>query len=293
VVGRGAGPCRTVPGTVGGDPFRSALGYGVPVSRGSRTDRTLARRAAVLGLVVLASVGTACGSPSLSDASTAASTAAASGAGAHSLVGLRYCEVLLVHASPAGPVADVYNSFPLNTCPAAKWNALDAKAIAADDGALAALLNGPRFWLMDSIAKVGGTPKTIKTFGGIAMYLDATVSLGNLVGSGSLATAARSQLYTPHAVDRQTTFTYDAGRQVYELWAADGAHYVMQTWSRQEDPTLRQRDLAGLGSRLHLPAGWSYHVRTLTAPLRVVTTTTAGEVLQDDLLNSYSRETPG
>ena len=242
---------------------------------------------------MLAAVGTACGSPSASGASTSTSTAAASGAGAHSIVGLRYCEVLLVHAGSAGPVADVYNSFPLNTCPAAKWDALDAKAIAADNHALAALLNGPRFWLMDSIAKVGGTPKTIKTFGGIAMYLDATVALGSLAGSGSLASAARSQLYTPHAVNRQTTFTYDAGRQVYELWAADGAHYVMQTWSQQKDPTLRRRDLAGLGPRLHLPPGWSYHVRTLTAPLRVVTTTTAGQVLQDDFFNSYSMVTSG
>jgi hypothetical protein len=190
-------------------------------------------------------------------------------------------------------VADVYNSFPLNTCPAAKWNALDAKAIAAENGALAALLNGPRFWLMNSITKVGGTPKTMKTFGGIAMYLDATVSLGSLVGSGSLATAAQSQLYTPHAVSRQTTFTYDAGRQVYELWTADGTHYLMQTWSQQKDPTLSQGDLAGLGSRLQLPAGWSYHVRKLTGPLRVVTTTTAGQVLQDDLFNSYSEETSG
>jgi len=242
-----------------------------------------------VALALLALAGAACGSSSASSATT--STTAAPGGGAPSIVGKRYCEVLLVHASPAGPVADVYNSFPLNACPAAEWEALDAKAIAAQNGALAALLNGPRFWLMNSIAKVGGTPKTIKTFGGIAMYLDATLSLGSLTGSGSLATAAQGQLYTPHAVNRQTTFTYVAGRQVYELWAADGTHYVMQTWSQQKDPTLSQADLAGLGSRLHLPAGWSYHVRTLTAPLQVVTTTTAGHVLQDDLFNSYSEET--
>ena len=242
--------------------------------------------ALVLALVALA--GAACDSSSASSASS--SPAAVSGGVTRSIVGLRYCEVLLVHAGAAGPVADVYNSFPLNTCPAAKWEALDAKAIAADNGALAALLNGPRFWLMNSIAKVGGTPKTVKTFGGIAMYLDATVLLGSLVGSGNLATLAQSQLYTPHAVNRRTTFTYAAGRQVYELWAADGTHYLMQTWSQQKDPTLSQADLAGLGSRLHLPAGWSYHVRTLGAPLRVVTTTTAGQVLQDDLFNSYSQE---
>jgi len=261
------------------------------MSRDTTTDRTWPKWAAAAGVALLALAGTACGSSSASGTST--STTTAPGGGAPSIAGKRYCEVLLVHASSAAPVADVYNSFPLNDCPAAEWTALDAKAIAAQYGALAALLNGPRFWLMDSIAKVGGTPKTIKTFGGIAMYLDATVSIGSLVGSGSLVAAASGQFYTPHAVNRRTTFTYDAGRQVYELWAADGVHYLMQTWSQQKDPTLSQAELAGLGSRLQLPAGWSYHVRTLTAPLRVVTTTTAGEVLQDDLLNSYSMETGG
>jgi len=245
----------------------------------------------VLGVALLALVGAACGSPSASGTTT--STTAPAVVHARSIVGKRYCEVLLVHASPAGPVADVYNSFPLNDCPPAEWAALDAKAIAAQHGALAALLNGPRFWLMDSITKVGGVPKTVATFGGIAMYLDATVSIGSLVGSGSLSAASNGQYYTPHAVDRQTVFTFDAGRQVYELWAADGTHYIMQTWSQQKDPTLSQADLAGLGSRLQLPTGWGYHVRTLTAPLRVVTTTTSGQVLQDDLLNSYSMETGG
>ena len=44
-------------------------------------------------------------------------------------------------------------------------------------------------------------------------------------------------------------------------------------------------------TRLHLPAGWSYASRTLTAPLRVDTTSTTAKVVQDDLKNSYSMET--
>ena len=43
----------------------------------------------------------------------------------------------------------------------------------------------------------------------------------------------------------------------------------MQTWSQTVDPALSLGDLAGLASRLTLPAGWSYRTRTPESPLRV------------------------
>ena len=67
--------------------------------------------------------------------------------------GLRYGEVLLVTMGEAGPEAAVYNSFPLNDCPAGLWTKLDAHVIAEKHGAVAALLNGPRYWLMSGIEK--------------------------------------------------------------------------------------------------------------------------------------------
>ena len=200
--------------------------------------------------------------------------------------GERYCEVLLVQPADGKVTADVYNSFPLNECPEAQWAALDAKAIATSAGVPVALLNGPRFWLMDRIQKAGEVadlPK--KDFGGIEMYRQAAVEVG------SMADAAVP--YRPHPVDRKARFTFDAGQTVYELTAADGTTYVMQTWSQQKDPSLVEADLAGLGSRLQLPAGWTYAARSLDDPLVVDTTSRAASVLQDDLGNSYSQETSG
>ena len=55
------------------------------------------------------------------------------------LAGKRYGEVLLVTAGEAGPQATVYNSFPLNDCPADLWSALDPHAIAAENGVAASL----------------------------------------------------------------------------------------------------------------------------------------------------------
>jgi hypothetical protein len=194
------------------------------------------------------------------------------------LSGKRYGEVLLVTPGEAGPQATVYNSYGLNDCPADLWSALDAKVIATENGAATALLNGPRYWLMNEIEKMSQGPRIIKNFGGIDMLLQAQV----------LLSAMNPAPYTANQVHRHTVFTFNAGEEVYELHDPALRRWVMQTWSQIVDPELSRPDLARLGERLTLPAGWTYQSRTLTAPLRIDTTTHAAQVLQDDLANSYS-----
>ena len=192
--------------------------------------------------------------------------------------GKRYGEVLLVRVTQAGPEATVYNSFPLNDCPADLWSQLDPQFIATEHGAAAALLNGPRYWLMSTIEKaVTDTPET-KTFGGIEMLRQATVQLSSM----------NPAPYTVNKVSRHAVFVFDANPPVFELIDPQGQRWVMQTWSQIVDPTLSLDDLPGLAARLQLPAGWSYQSRTLTSPLRVDTTTEDAHVTQDDLANSYS-----
>jgi hypothetical protein len=194
------------------------------------------------------------------------------------LSGQRYGEVLLVTRGEAGPQANVYNSFPLNDCPAELWSALDAHAIAAENGAAAALLNGPRYWLMNSIEKEQKGIQMRKTFGGIEMILQATVLLSSMEPAP----------YTANKVTRHTVFVFNAGEEIYELQDPHGHRWVMQTWSQVVDPELTRRDLPGLAGRLKLPDGWSYRTQVLTEELRVDTTSRAAQVTQDDLTNSYS-----
>jgi hypothetical protein len=194
------------------------------------------------------------------------------------LSGKRYGEVLLVTPGEAGLQASVYNSFGLNDCPAELWSALDAKAIASENSAAAALLNGPRYWLMNEIEKLSQGPRIIKNFGGIDMALQAQTLLSGL----------NPAPYTANQVHRHTVFTFDAGEEIYELRDPALRRWVMQTWSQIVDPDLSRADLPGLGERLDLPEGWSFQVQTLTSPLRIDTTTHAAQVLQDDLANSYS-----
>ena len=194
--------------------------------------------------------------------------------------GKRYGEVLLVRMGSAGPEATVYNTFPLNDCPAELWDALDAGALANENGAVAALLNGPRYWLMSGIDKAPGAPQPTRSFGGLEMIEQATVALSS----------NNPQPYSVNKVDRRAVFTFDAGRPVFELVDTGGQRWVMQTYSQIVDKNLALDDLAGLGSRLALPGGWRYETRTLTEPLVVDTTNRVAHVLQDDLMNSYSLE---
>ena len=254
---------------------------------------TVAQRTALgavlAGSLVVASCSSGDESGSSSTASAAPPTSAPSSTtvapAAESMRAKRYCEVLLAQPSDAGVTAEVFNSFPLNDCPQELWSQLDAPAIASAAGVPLAVLNGPRFWLMDRVEKVGSPSDLPKAdFGGIEMYRQASVDIG------PIADAAIP--YRPRAVDRKTVFTFDAGRTVYELTDPAGVTYVMQTWSQQRDPSLTESDLAGLAARLQLPEGWTFAARTLDAPLLVDTRTVPAQVLQDDLGNSYSQETP-
>jgi hypothetical protein len=190
----------------------------------------------------------------------------------------RYGEVLLVHAGESGPEATVYNTFPLNDCPAELWDKLDAKTIAEENNAVAALLNGPRYWLMSGIGKRDRDELEHKTFGGLEMLRQATVKLSSM----------NPAPYQPNRVDRKALFTFDAGREIYELIDPDDRHWVMQTWSQTVDPALSLADLPALAKRLSLPPGWRYEARTPASALHVDTTNTAASVTQDDLANSYS-----
>lgn len=196
------------------------------------------------------------------------------------MFGKRYGEVLLIRMGASGPEATVYNTFPLNDCPAELWDALNAEALAKENGAAAALLNGPRYWLMSHIEKRAGEPQPTRSFGGIEMIEQATVQLSS----------TNPAPYSVNKVDRRAVFTFDAGRPVFELVDAEGKRWVMQTYSQVSDKALGLDDLPGLGARLHLPEGWSYETRTLAEHLVVDTTSTVAQVLQDDLTNSYTLE---
>ncbi len=193
--------------------------------------------------------------------------------------GQRYGEVILVYLG-ATTLVEVYNSYGLNDCPEDLWQALDPAALAAQHGATLALLNGPRYWMMDGIGKVDLVEPVLRDFGGIAMRRAATLNLG-----GDLERRA----YRERRVNRGAAWYFDAGKPVYELFAPGGETYVLQAYCTGVDPWLTGDSLGALGGRLRLRQGWRYAERVLDQELVVDTTATTALVLQDELENSYSR----
>jgi haloalkane dehalogenase len=93
--------------------------------------------------------------------------------------------------------------------------------------------------------------------------------------------------YTERTIERHNTWTWNAGRRVYELLAPDGSNYLMQSYAQTRDPEQTITDLRTLGDRLALPPGWSYRLRRLKDDLTLRAKHRA-TVIQDDLQEHLS-----
>lgn len=201
------------------------------------------------------------------------------------LYDVRYCEVLLLRSTGGEFSAEVWNTLGENDCPQAEWAALDAAAIKSERGALAAILNGPRYWVLDSITSNIRKDAPETTFGALGMFQAAVIDFG---------TEAPSQTpYVERSILRETVFGFRKGREIYELTAPDGATYVMQAYSQIKDATLTAGDLPRLDATIDQPAGWTFTVRTLTEDLDVTSTDGVATVIQDELQNTYQRVEEG
>jgi hypothetical protein len=175
----------------------------------------------------------------------------------------------------------VWNTIGFSNCPAAQWSTFDATSLASLRGDAAVILNGPRYWLLDSAKGRTGSSTVIN---GLRFRKVATIPIPT----------ANDLVRTPYSertIDRNNTWIWNAGRTVYELVAPGGATYVMQSYSQIKDKSLRLADLRSLRSRLSLPQGWTYRHRKLRRDLRLAAHGSA-TIIQDDLENTYQRE-PG
>jgi hypothetical protein len=171
---------------------------------------------------------------------------------------VRYCEILLANGNRSQVMVEVYNTLGLNDCPESQWQALKPNAVAKEFHARKAIMNGPRYFMMDTVSERGSGE--VQSFGGLQMRKVATFQM-KPTGGGP------SPPYTEQAINRDTDYLFDKGKPVYELLAPDQHVYVMQSYSKIVDPSLSQDQLANLGSRLRLAKGWKYQARNLDSNL--------------------------
>lgn len=195
------------------------------------------------------------------------------------LYNARYCEIFTV-SMPEPPLfsVDVYNTVGLSNCPADQWNALDFDAIKEETESLAAVPNGPRRWLIDTIANGrAGEPVTI---GGMSWRHVAVLQVPSLSPSP----------YTEMKIARTTTWVYNRGRRVHFLIAPTGRKYALQAYTTTVDGSLRARNLAALGRKasMELPEGWRFKTIELKKQLRLKAPGMA-TILRDPLGGTYQK----
>ncbi len=198
------------------------------------------------------------------------------------LRGVRYGEILVVHADGQRFRADVWNTMGLNDCPPSEFELLDADEIATSNRAVLALKNGPRHWVLDAIEGTGRASAPTARFGTLEMWLAATIDFGAVLPTPGA--------YLERGVARDTVFEWYAATPLHELRSADGSVYVMQALSQAVDRDQTLDSLPGLTSRLGPPPGWTFSTRTQDTPLRLLSDERGiATVVQDELANTYQR----
>ncbi len=195
--------------------------------------------------------------------------------------GTRYCEIIV---SDGWLRCAVYTTEGLNNCPGAFWRKLTTRDVKEATGASKAVLQGPRFWVMDTINTKPLIQVEEKKFKKLKTKKIAYVQI-NL---SDILSGAKP--YHRHVVDLNNTFTYKAGKPVYELIDSKGHVYVMQSYS-VDKARQTERSLSKLGAKLHLPKGWQFKTGVLKKTTSIKTAQNKAVVLHDELMNRYQLST--
>jgi hypothetical protein len=156
-------------------------------------------------------------------------------------------------------------------------------------GTLVVKINGPRYWLINNAtitwdSRIDARGGTVRQFPGLKMRFLTSVDVPlSAISAGGMAP------YAETVVNRRTNFNWSRKYPIHELVSPAGKVYAMQAYSQIVDKTLKLKNLAALGSKLALPAGWKYRTRKLKKDL-TLRTSGASTVLQDELQNTYQLE---
>jgi hypothetical protein len=196
--------------------------------------------------------------------------------------GRRFCEVgLITGTNQDNAIANIWNTTGVCDPTPEQVDALDADAIARENGALSGWLNPVRRWTFDALDVPEAGDDT--TFGTL------TGTWTGVVGAAAMMQGAVQDSYDPGYAASNYTFTFNTGSEVYLLEAPDGEVFVMQSFAGQWDPAVSDDILAHLGGRLDLPGGWGFRAETLDHDLQVSSARhdNLAHVLQDNLRNVY------
>jgi hypothetical protein len=193
--------------------------------------------------------------------------------------GQPYNEILVVFRYFNKIKAGVYNDIGKPFISEEDFSKISTDEIKKELGAAAVIKNGPRFWVMDEIT--GFYNGSERTIAGHQMNQPGILNL-------TTDDLKNRTPYSTRQINRKTAYTYYKGEKVYQIITDKGEIYTMQAASREIDKNLSINDLDNLGSRLKMPAGWTYKVTVLQSDVTYKIDGTA-YVIQDDFQNSYQK----
>lgn len=194
--------------------------------------------------------------------------------------GTRFCEVVYLHKRQIL----IFDTTSLNNCPAALWRQLSVHAIKQKTNSMYAYLNGPRRFTVDGVQFSNGHNRERQQFGRIQMYkvgfLQPTLQ-DYVVGD---------RAYHEHHIYRETTWTYRAGKPVYELIDPQGQVYMMYSYTVTR-AQHNESDLTQLDKYVALPQNWRFKTGILSRDVVIKPNRQMFIVIQDGLRNSYQKVT--
>jgi hypothetical protein len=199
--------------------------------------------------------------------------------------GYPFCEFEVVMGRPPDLVVQIYNTSGQEECSPAQFDPIDPKALAQKLGADAVVKNPTRYWLMDRLWSYDAG-ETVD-FDGMKATWMAKLELKNV----KLGEHGKPfPVYQQSVVARHSKYEWLKGSPVYLLRSPDGKVWIMQAYTNLVDKSLTQADLPNLGSKLKLPPGWKYEVKTVDRDLTYIPPASAGylaHAVVDDLQNVY------
>ena len=195
-----------------------------------------------------------------------------------------FCEFEVVTSIFPDIVVQVYNTSGQERCLPGTLDKIDAEALAKSVGADKIVKNPTRYWLMDRFW-VYDTGETHDFDGVKATWMAKVEPKGAKMGERGKPFPP----YTPAQPSRRSKYAWDKGSEVYLLRDPDGKVWIMQAYTPLVDKSLTIDGLRALGSKLKLPPGWKYEIKTLDRELTYepVAPSYTAYFVSDDLQNAY------
>jgi len=197
-----------------------------------------------------------------------------------------YCEIAPVIGKPPKVVVQFYNTSGASNCPPDKFTAIDDKKLAAELKADLVYVNptpqsARRHWVMDQVWVYQAGETT--DFYGVKATWVAAMSPEDLK-------AGMKGPYEPLEIHRASKYLYKKRSRVFLMRTPNGKVYVMQSYATEVDNSLTYNQLPLLGSKLKLPDGWKFEVKTLSKALTIdprKAKDNTAHIIRDNLHNVY------